>query len=72
MDTSSSTVDRIRTPRKAAEGYRLRILAIEDESAEVVWRIFAEYLDYHQVRRRHEPDAPGQPVASADVFDPAS
>jgi DNA invertase Pin-like site-specific DNA recombinase len=32
-------------PRKAAEGYRLRILAIEDEAAEVVRRIFAEYLD---------------------------
>jgi hypothetical protein len=32
-------------PRKAAEGYRLRILAIDDASAEVVRRIFAEYLD---------------------------
>jgi hypothetical protein len=32
-------------PRKAAEGYRLRVLAIDDASAEVVRRIFAEYLD---------------------------
>jgi Recombinase len=32
-------------PRKAAEGYRLRVLAIEDASAEVVRRIFAEYPD---------------------------
>jgi hypothetical protein len=32
-------------PRKAAEGYRLRILAIDEPSAEVVRRIFAEYLD---------------------------
>jgi hypothetical protein len=32
-------------PRKAAEGYRLRVLAIEEESAEVVRRIFNEYLD---------------------------
>jgi hypothetical protein len=32
-------------PRKAAEGYRLRILAIDESSAGVVRRIFAEYLD---------------------------
>ena len=32
-------------PRKAAEGYRLRVLAIDEPSAEVVRRIFAEYLD---------------------------
>ena len=32
-------------PRKAAEGYRLRVLAVEEGSAEVVRRIFAEYLD---------------------------
>lgn len=32
-------------PRKAAEGYRLRVLAIEEETAAVVRRIFAEYLD---------------------------
>jgi hypothetical protein len=32
-------------PRKAAEGYRLRILAVEEPSADVVRRIFAEYLD---------------------------
>jgi hypothetical protein len=32
-------------PRKAAEGYRLRVLAIDDASAEVVRRIFAQYLD---------------------------
>jgi DNA invertase Pin-like site-specific DNA recombinase len=32
-------------PRKAAEGYRLRILAIDEVAAEVVCRIFAEYLD---------------------------
>jgi DNA invertase Pin-like site-specific DNA recombinase len=31
-------------PRKSAEGYRLRVLAIDDESASVVQRIFAEYL----------------------------
>ncbi|MFC3898558.1 recombinase family protein [Lentzea rhizosphaerae] len=31
-------------PRKAAEGYRLRVLAIDEPSAEVVQRIFAEYL----------------------------
>ena len=29
-------------PRKAAEGYRLRVLAIDDAAAEVVRRIFAE------------------------------
>ncbi|GAB2984428.1 recombinase family protein [Amycolatopsis acidiphila] len=31
-------------PRKAAEGYRLRVLAVDDPAAEVVRRIFAEYL----------------------------
>ncbi|MBQ6643778.1 MAG: recombinase family protein, partial [Saccharopolyspora sp.] len=31
-------------PRKSAEGYRLRVLAIEDESAAVVRRVFAEYI----------------------------
>jgi hypothetical protein len=31
-------------PRKAAEGFRLRALAIEEASAAVVRRIFAEYL----------------------------
>jgi hypothetical protein len=31
-------------PRKAAEGYRLRMLAIDEPAAEVVRRIFAEYL----------------------------
>jgi len=30
-------------PRKAAEGFRLRVLAIEEASAEVVRRIFSEY-----------------------------
>ena len=30
-------------PRKAAEGFRLRVLAIDDAAAEVVRRIFAEY-----------------------------
>jgi DNA invertase Pin-like site-specific DNA recombinase len=32
-------------PRKAAEGYRLRILVVDESSAEVVRRIFAEYLN---------------------------
>ncbi|MCI2421132.1 recombinase family protein [Saccharopolyspora sp. K220] len=32
-------------PRKATEGYRLRVLAIDEPSAEAVRRIFAEYLD---------------------------
>lgn len=32
-------------PRKAAEGYRLRLLAIDEPSAAVVRRIFEEYLD---------------------------
>jgi DNA invertase Pin-like site-specific DNA recombinase len=31
-------------PRKAAEGYRLRVLAVDETAAEVVRRIFAEYL----------------------------
>ena len=31
-------------PRKAAEGYRLRVLTVDEESAEIVRRIFAEYL----------------------------
>ncbi|WP_231647998.1 recombinase family protein [Saccharothrix sp. NRRL B-16348] len=31
-------------PRKASEGYRLRVLAIDEPSAEVVRRIFAEYV----------------------------
>lgn len=31
-------------PRKATEGYRLRIMAIDEPAAEVVRRIFAEYL----------------------------
>ena len=31
-------------PRKAAEGYRLRVLEIDEIAAEVVRRIFAEYL----------------------------
>lgn len=32
-------------PRKAAEGFRLRVLAIEEETAAVVRRIFTEYLN---------------------------
>jgi DNA invertase Pin-like site-specific DNA recombinase len=32
-------------PRKASEGYRLRLLVIDEASAEVVRRIFAEYMD---------------------------
>ena len=32
-------------PRKAAEGYRLRLLAVDEPAAEVVRRIFSEYLD---------------------------
>jgi DNA invertase Pin-like site-specific DNA recombinase len=32
-------------PRKAAEGFRLRVWAIEEETVDVVRRIFAEYLD---------------------------
>ncbi|HEY2204658.1 MAG TPA: recombinase family protein [Pseudonocardia sp.] len=32
-------------PRKAAEGYRLRVLALDELTAPVVARIFAEYLD---------------------------
>lgn len=32
-------------PRKAAEGYRLRILVLDEEIVGVVRRIFAEYLD---------------------------
>ncbi|WP_231961059.1 recombinase family protein [Amycolatopsis thermoflava] len=31
-------------PRKAAEGYRLRVLEIDEASAEAVRRIFAEYI----------------------------
>lgn len=31
-------------PRKAAEGYRLRVLAVDEDSAEVVRRMFAEYI----------------------------
>jgi DNA invertase Pin-like site-specific DNA recombinase len=32
-------------PRKAAEGFRLRVLEVDEPAAEVVRRIFAEYLD---------------------------
>jgi DNA invertase Pin-like site-specific DNA recombinase len=32
-------------PRKAAEGFRLRVLAIDESAAEAVRRIFREYLD---------------------------
>jgi hypothetical protein len=32
-------------PRKAAEDYCLRVLVIDEEAAEVVRRIFAEYAD---------------------------
>ena len=32
-------------PRKSAEGYRLRVLALDDTTADVVARIFSEYLD---------------------------
>jgi hypothetical protein len=32
-------------PRKAAEGFRLRVLALDEAQAAVVHRIFAEYLD---------------------------
>jgi hypothetical protein len=32
-------------PRKAAEGFRLRVLQVEETSAEVVRRIFGEYLE---------------------------
>lgn len=36
--------------RKSAEGYRLRVLVLDDSSAQVVRRIFAEYLDGHSDR----------------------
>ena len=45
-------------PRKAAEGYRLRVLAVDEPAAEVVRRIFAEYLDGQRRpgdRRRAQP-----------------
>ncbi|HEY2058062.1 MAG TPA: recombinase family protein, partial [Amycolatopsis sp.] len=32
-------------PRKAAEGFKLRALALDETTADVVRRIFAEYLD---------------------------
>ena len=32
-------------PRKAAEGYRMRVLSLDEPSAEVVRRIFTEYLN---------------------------
>ncbi len=32
-------------PRKAAEGYRLRVLELDPDAADVVARIFGEYLD---------------------------
>ncbi|MGW0891544.1 recombinase family protein [Saccharopolyspora gloriosae] len=32
-------------PRKAAEGYRLKVLAIDEEAAEAVRRIFRDYLN---------------------------
>lgn len=32
-------------PRKASEGYRLRVLEVDEPAAEVVRRVFAEYLD---------------------------
>jgi DNA invertase Pin-like site-specific DNA recombinase len=32
-------------PRKAAEGYRLRCLALDEAAADVVRRVFGEYLD---------------------------
>ncbi|WP_246009894.1 recombinase family protein [Actinokineospora cianjurensis] len=32
-------------PRKAAEGFRLRVLALDESAAEVVERIFADYLN---------------------------
>jgi hypothetical protein len=32
-------------PRKAAEGFRLRVLTIDPEAADVVQRIFAEYME---------------------------
>src|SRR6476646_6874278 len=32
-------------PRKAAEGFKLRALAVDETTADVVRRIFAEYLD---------------------------
>jgi hypothetical protein len=32
-------------PRKAAEGYRLRVLSVDEAAAPVVQRIFEEYLD---------------------------
>jgi hypothetical protein len=32
-------------PRKAAEGFRLRVLQVDDTAADIVRRIFAEKLD---------------------------
>jgi hypothetical protein len=53
-------------PRKAAEGYRLRVLAIEDASAAVVRRIFDEYLDGHGDRAiAHVLNRDGIPCPSA-------
>jgi len=37
-------------PRKAAEGHRLRVLAIDEPAAEVVRRTFTEYLDGYSDR----------------------
>jgi recombinase len=43
--TGSSTQEPHPNPRKAAEGDRLRVLVIDDEPAEVVRRVFNEYVD---------------------------
>jgi hypothetical protein len=54
-------------PRKAAEGYRLRVLAIEEETADVVRRIFAEYLDGTGDRAiAHSLNVDGIPCPSAN------
>ena len=61
-------------PRKDAEGYRLRVLAIDEPSAEVVRRIFAEYLDGNgdrAITNGFEPRGNSMPVVAATGPEPA-
>jgi hypothetical protein len=50
-------------PRKAAEGYRLRVLAIDEPSAAVVRRIFAEERAAAQAELSGVPKRVGRSAA---------
>ena len=58
-------------PRKAAEGYRLRVLVIDEPAADVVRQTFAEYLEGLGDRERAQAGRRAMPIGAAAGPEPA-